>query len=292
MTLPVPPERIAIKRMLHTIHIVRDVAAARKLYQDSFGALAFAERYHPGEDRDMALLYAGDHMIEPMAPRRAEPADTTTSRYLQKYGESLHSFELQIADAPAAAQICTAHELELSTVYPTFFFVKPRSTGGVVVELCGKSLRNDPFDYSGWNPRWFEGHASSLRGLHHIACVVSDMAAAEKFFLTVMAGTKLSDARINCPQPARQLNVMLGDALVALIAADDPHSGTIGAYFSRPVSGVYALVWQVDDPAAARRHFEEAGLKLTAATLPGCDFAIDPDDMMGARHEFIAASAA
>ena len=75
-------QRIPVRRVLHTIHAVRDVHVARKLYQDVFGAIAFAERYHAGEDRDMALLYAADHMIEPMAPadrtNRTPPSHATS----------------------------------------------------------------------------------------------------------------------------------------------------------------------------------------------------------------------
>jgi catechol 2,3-dioxygenase-like lactoylglutathione lyase family enzyme len=279
--------RIAIQRILHTIHAVRDVHAARKLYQDVFGGIAFAERYHAGEDRDMALLYAANHMIEPMAPKRPDAADTIFSRYLAKYGQSLHSFELRIDDAVAAAKLCQDRGLDLSTVYPKFFFVKPRSTGGIVVQLCGKPLENDPQDYRGWRPDWIEGHPSSLRRLHHIACIVRDMDAALDFFLNVLAGELISDGRIAHPQPGRQVRVMLGDTAVALIAVDDPATGPIGTYLSGPASGVYALVWEVDDLNAARAHMAAIGMALTDPHLSADGIAIDPAAMLGARHEFI-----
>jgi catechol 2,3-dioxygenase-like lactoylglutathione lyase family enzyme len=286
-TNPVPAaERIAVRRILHTIHAVRDVHPVRKLYQDAFGAIAFAERYHAGEDRDMALLYAADHMIEPMAPRRPDQPDTIFSRYLDKYGESLHSFELRIDDAVAAAEICRSHGLALSTVYPKFFFVKPQSTGGVVVQLCGKPLVNDPQDYGGWNPDWILGHPSSLRRLRHIACFVRDLGAALTFFTEVLAGEVLEDERAVLPQPGRRVRVLVGDTRVALIAADDPATGLFGEYFSRPASGVFALVWEVDDLAAARAHLQGIDLPLVRAEL-GDGFAIDPAAMYGARHEFV-----
>jgi catechol 2,3-dioxygenase-like lactoylglutathione lyase family enzyme len=282
-------DRIRVQRILHTIHAVKDIAPVRKLYQDAFGAIAFAERYHEGEDRDMALLYAADHMIEPMAPRRPEP-DTTFSRYLDKYGESLHSFELRIDSAPAAAEICQSHSLSLSTVYPKFFFVKPQSTGGVVVQLCGKPLENDPQDYRGWNPDWIDGHPSSLRRLRHIVCIVRDIVMARSFFCGVLDGKLLADERIELPQPGRQIRVLLGDTKVALICADDPASGSIGDYFSRPVSGVFALVWEVEDLSVARAHLEGIGLTLVPSVLDAMGFAIDPAVMHGARHEYVQAS--
>ena len=280
---------ILVRRVLHTIHAVRDVHAARKLYQDVFGALAFAERYHAGEDRDMALLYAADHMVEPMAPRRPNAPDTTLSRYLARFGQGLHSFELRIDDAPAAAALCRAQGLALSTVYPPFFFVKPESTGGILVELCGKRLENDPWNYRGWRPGWIEGHPSSLRRLRHIACVVRDLDRARRFFLEILSGETVGDDRLVAPQPAHQLRVRLGDLHVALIAPDDPDAGPLGVYLRQPASGVFALVWEVDDPDKARAHMQRVGMPLAPPLLATGGFALNTAAMLGARHEFVPA---
>jgi catechol 2,3-dioxygenase-like lactoylglutathione lyase family enzyme len=277
---------IRVRRILHTIHAVRDVHPLRKIYQDVFGAIAFAERYHEGEDRDMALLYAADHMIELMAPRRAEP-DTTFARYLHRFGESFHSFELRVENAPAAAELCEARGLALSTVYPLFFFVKPQSTGGVLIQFCGKPLENDPQDYHNWNPDWIEGHPSSLRRLRHIACFVRDREAALRFFTEVVNGQLLSDEHVEMPQQGRRAGVMLGDTKVALFSADDPTSGVFADYFTKPRSGIFALVWEVDNLTAARAHIEERGHVTGPSLLDPDGFAISQDSFYGARHEFV-----
>ena len=64
--------RIAVSRIIHTIHAAHDIHACRLLYQDALGGLVFAENYFPAEDRDAALLYVTNHMVEPMAPRHAD----------------------------------------------------------------------------------------------------------------------------------------------------------------------------------------------------------------------------
>lgn len=277
---------IGIQRVLHTIHAVRDVNPLRKIYQDTFGAIAFAERYHEGEDRDMTLLYAADHMVELMAPRRPEP-DTTFARYLHRFGESFHSFELRVDSAPAAAALCEAHGLALSTVYPLFFFVKPQSTGGVLVQFCGKPLENDPQNYRNWNPDWIEGHPSTLRRLRHIACFVRDREAALRFFTEIVDGKLLSDEHVEMPQPGRCARVLLGDTTVALFSADDPGTGVFADYFTKPRSGIYALVWEVEDLAAARAHIESRGHPTEPAALEHGGFAIPAEAFFGARHEFL-----
>ena len=67
--------RIHASRIIHTIHATTDIYACRLLYQDALGGLVFAENYFPAEDRDCALLYVANHMVEPMAPRN--PGDMT-----------------------------------------------------------------------------------------------------------------------------------------------------------------------------------------------------------------------
>ncbi len=287
-------EQIQVLRMLHTIHAVKDVGPVRKLYQDVFGAVAFAERYHAGEDRDMALLYAADHMIEPMAPRQAG-SDTTFARYLARYGEGLQSFELRIADAPGAAEIGRRRGLALSTVYPKFFFVRPESTSGVLVQLCGKPLVNDPKDYRGWSSDWILGHPSSLRRLREIVCIVRDMAMAVAFFTEVLDGVRIAEAGSDLLVSKHRVRIRLGDTCIVLLpdmpCAPGAHApGVESPEAPYPKAGVYALVWDVDDLAAARAHIQGIGLPTVASTLHAKGFAIDPAAMYGARHEFALAS--
>ena len=54
-----------------------------------------------------------------------------------------------------------------------------------------------------------------------------------------------------------------------------------------PSSGVYALVWQVEDASRARAFFENKGVRTTHVGSVSSGFAIEPDDFLGARHEFV-----
>jgi hypothetical protein len=88
--------RVKVRRIVHTIHAVADIAACRARYLDMLGGLIFAEGYFEAEDRDMALLYVADHMIEPMAPRDPARLDKHFARYLHRYGPGLHSLDFSI----------------------------------------------------------------------------------------------------------------------------------------------------------------------------------------------------
>lgn len=279
-------ERIRIKRIVHAIHAVGDIAACRAKYLDVLGGLIFAEGYFEPEDRDMALLYVADFMVEPMAPRDPVRQDKAFARYLQRYGEGLHSFEIAVEDGPAVAERLKAAGCKLSAEYGFFFYVRPESTGGVLLEVCETPMPNDPYDRRGWRPDWSDGHPTTILGLDHIACVTHDADAAVAFFTGLLNGELLADERITAPQPGRRVLLRLAQTTVGFIQPDDVESGPLGAFLQPPTSGVHAMVWRVEDEAAAEAYVRTKGLRTTRENCVSRGFAIEPGDFQGARHEF------
>lgn len=283
--------RIHVPRIIHTIHATTDIYGCRLRYQDALGGLVFAENYFPAEDRDCALLYVTDHMVEPMAPRDPENLEKPFARMTRKIGPSFHSFELKVEDGKAASQAFRDAGCKVASDYGIFFFVKPESTGGVLLEVCETPMPNDPYDRPNWDPAVGAGHACSVVSLNHIACVTRDIDAALRFFTELVDGTLVDDAATNLPQAARRVLIRIGDTDVAFIQPDDPSSGPLGEFLAREQNGIYALVWNVADEAAARKHFsEKLEMRLTGKGCVSPGFAIDPDDFFGGRHEFVSAA--
>lgn len=281
--------RIAVSRIIHTIHATTDIYTCRLLYQDALGGLVFAENYFPAEDRDAVLLYVTDHMVEPMAPRHPEDLTKPYARQAARIGQAFHSFEIKVADGKAASTAFREAGCTVASDYGVFFFVRPESTGGVLLEVCELPMPNDPWDRGNWDPRVGAGHHCTVTGLDHIACVTRDMASALHFFTEIVDGEVLEDMRTAMPQPARRVLLRVGDTRVAFIAPDDTEAGPLGAFLAKEQNGIYALVWKIADEARARSHFsEKLKLRLTHSGCVSSGFAIDPDDFLGARHEFVS----
>lgn len=283
-------KRIKVPRIIHTIHATTDIDKCRLLYQDALGGLVFAENYFPAEDRDAALLYVTDHMIEPMAPRHPQDMTKPFARIAAKIGQSFHSFELKVENGKEASQAFRDAGCIVASDYGFFFFVKGEGIGGVLLEVCELSMPNDPYDRKGWGPDVGVGHACSVLKLDHIACVTSDIKAALRFFTEIVDGEVLSDGPWIHPQPGRRALIRIGDTNIAFVQPDDPGTGPLGAFLAKPQSGIYALVWQIADQTRAKSHFEsKLNLRLTQEGAISAGFAIDPDDFLGARHEFVRA---
>jgi catechol 2,3-dioxygenase-like lactoylglutathione lyase family enzyme len=284
----VTDSRVKVLRVIHTIHAVADLAACRSRYLDAMGGLIFAEGYFEAEDRDMALLYVTDHMIEPMAPRDPSRLEKHFARYLHRYGTGFHSFEIKIENGPAVAASLKAAGCKLSAEYGFFFYVRQESTGGVLLEVCETPMPNDPYERLQWRPDWAGIHATTLLRLDHIACVTPDLAAALGFLTGLLDGELLADDRIVTPQPGRRALVRLADTRVAFIQPDQTDTGPLGSFLTPPNSGIYALVWRVEDMEKAEAFFHTKGLRTIRESCIGGSFAIDPTDFHGARHEFTA----
>ena len=280
-------DRIKVNRIIHAIHMVGDLAECRARYLDVLGGLIFAEGYFEAEDRDMALLYVADFMVEPMAPRDPGRADMHVARYLQRYGQGYQSFELGIENGPEVAARLKEAGCKLSAEYDIFFYVRPESTGGILLEVCETKMPNDPYDRRGWRPDWSDGHPSTILRLDHIACVTADADASIHFFTGLVDGEVLSDERIAAPQPGRRVLIRIADTNIAFIQPDDQEGGPLGTFVTPPSSGVYALVWQIEDESKALAHFESKGVRTTREGCVSPGFAIDPRDFLDARHEFV-----
>ena len=281
--------RIRVPRIIHTIHATTDIYGCRLLYQDALGGLVFAENYFPAEDRDCALLYVTDHMVEPMAPRTPGDMSKPFARLSSKIGQAFHSFELKVENGKAASQAFRDAGCTVASDYGIFFFVKGESTGGVLLEVCETAMPNDPYDRPNWDPRVGAGHNASLVALDHIACVTAEIDTALRFFTEVVDGELLSDERTHLPQSGRRALVRVGDTRVAFVQPDDLGASPLGAFLAKPQSGIYALVWQIADEAQARAHFAKLALRATAAECISPGFAIEPEDFYGGRHEFVTA---
>jgi hypothetical protein len=147
-----------------------------------------------------------------------------------KIGQAFPFVRAQGPDGKAASQAFRDAGAVTASDYGIFFFVKPESTGGVLLEVCEVPMPNDPYDRKGWGPEVGVGHACAVTGLDHIACVTADINKAIRFFTESVDGAIVADGRTELPQPGRRVVINIGDTDVAFIQPDDTASGPAGRF--------------------------------------------------------------
>jgi len=118
--------------------VVRDIAAALKVYQVALG-LPLRETVDVADQQvRVAFLPIGESDIELVQPTSD---DTGVARYLAKHGEGIHHICIQVDDIEAALAQLKAQGVELIDQEPRqgahgrVAFVHPRGAHGVLVEL-------------------------------------------------------------------------------------------------------------------------------------------------------------
>ncbi len=136
------------RRLDHVGLVVRETAAALRLYRDLLGLPAGPTLPHPREGVKITFLRAGDSLLELI-----EPTDPTTgvARFLEKRGEGLHHLCYEVADLRAAIQHLQAAGLQVLDREPRrglhgeeLAFIHPRSAHGVLLELYQAGSRQHP----------------------------------------------------------------------------------------------------------------------------------------------------
>ena len=272
-------------RYLHTIHAAPSCERLRHIYQNVFGGIVFHESYYGPEDRDAALLYVADHMIEVMAPRDPDNMNYMFARYVRKAGPSYHSISFRVADCALARDYCEANGIVLNTTGPGLIFLHPRSTGGIIMELTDHKMPSDPWDLPNWRRDWAAGRPNRPHALGHIVCAPRDPAAAVAFLTEVLGGSAGASYSVDWPQRATATPVQVADARLVVLDPADRGAGPLADFASGPNAGVYALAWQIADPAAGAAWLGENGIPV--ALVPGSNYSHEAV-LDGARHWFVA----
>lgn len=274
-------------RYLHTIHAAPECERLRHIYQHVFGGIVFHESYYPPEDRDAALLYVADHMIEVMSPRDPDNMDFMYARYVRKAGPSWHSISFRVADCEAARAHCEAKGILLNTTGPGLIFLHPKSTGGIIMELTDHRMPNDPWDLPNWRRDWAVGRPNRPHAIGHIVCAPRNPVAAIAFLTEVLGGTASPPQEVEWPQRAMATLVEVADARLLVLQPEDSRAGPLVEFANGPNAGVYSLAWSLDDPAAGAAWLNENGIAAKPAPA-GSGYAHEAL-LDGARHWLVAA---
>jgi hypothetical protein len=274
-------------RYLHTIHAAPGCERLRQIYTHVFGGITFHESYYPPEDRDAALIYVADHMIEVMSPRHVDDMRYMYARYLAKAGSGYHSISFRVADVPAARARCDEAGVLINTEGPGLIFLHPKSTGGLIMELTDHRMPNDPWDLPHWRRDWAAGRPNKPHALAHIVCAPRFPEAAVRFLVEALDGTAHPAEAVAWPERATATRVDVADVTLVVLQPDD-RDGALARFANGTNGGVYALAWQVGDPDAMAQWFgDNAMFEIAAEPLRGAGGYSHEVMLDGARHWFV-----
>lgn len=129
--------------MLKVEHIgiaVKDVAAANELFRKLFGKEAYKSETVESEGVTTSFFQMGETKIELL---EATKEDSAIAKYINKKGEGIHHIAYEVADIHAEMARLKEEGFTILNETPKkgadnklVCFLHPKSTNGVLVELC------------------------------------------------------------------------------------------------------------------------------------------------------------
>ena len=96
----------AVGKLFHLGHLVEDLEAVDRWYDDIFGCVRFYHGYEKAARRTASLLVISDMVMEPIMPSAApEDAQSPLGKFKTRFGNRLHSIAWYVDDIGA----CSAH---------------------------------------------------------------------------------------------------------------------------------------------------------------------------------------
>ena len=134
------PEKSA--RVAHIGIAVRNLDEALRLYHEALGLPLLGQEFVESDGVNVAFLPAGDTELELL---EATAPESPVARFIEKRGEGIHHIALEVEDVAESLKILRDRGYRLIDEEPRIgaggvrvAFVHPRSTSGVLIELCEK----------------------------------------------------------------------------------------------------------------------------------------------------------
>lgn len=134
------PENSA--RIAHIGIAVRDLDEALRLYHETLGLPLHGRETVESDRVTVAFLPAGDTELELL---EATDPESPVARFIEKRGEGIHHIALEVDDVAESLKTLHDRGYRLIDEVPRIgaggarvAFVHPRSTSGVLIELCEK----------------------------------------------------------------------------------------------------------------------------------------------------------
>ncbi|HEX2171576.1 MAG TPA: VOC family protein [Dehalococcoidia bacterium] len=280
---------LRVKSAFHVTHMVKDLDAATRLYQEIFQPPIHFDGYHEGENRDASFASVSDAYIELFAPRDVnEPAPTSNGgRYIRRWGEGLANFGWLIEDdVPEAIRFCESRGYQLVYVAgpaPYAFFIHPKQAHGLMLEVARSTIPADPRTQPGWAARWRDEHPLGIERLNAVSYAVRDLEGP----------IQLLQSLTNAPIVHRGADQAAGKESAYLWITDhvievmQPASADseIARFIEERGPRIHSVTFKVKDLDRAAAYLRQKGLGLLDTPAPR-SFTINPADLLGARYSF------
>ncbi len=263
-----------IGKLFHVTHVVSDLDAVDRWYDEVFGCTRFYHGLAKAAGRVASLLAIGDVIMEPMSPARVPNLrNQSVQRFYDRFGQHLHSIAWYVDDVPALSTHLASHGLrqwdvvgrEIAPPNEKFaVWTHPRQTHGQLEFAVIERNTIDPRLQPAWsNEFWRERHPLGIERSSHITAVVADLDAARKLYCEVLGASMVCEEEVAGRK--RSAYVAIGEDTIIELAHPLSADSAEGIDLARNGEGFHSLTFKTRNLARAAEFLRSKGMRPEAA---------------------------
>ena len=259
-----------IGKLFHLTHVVDDLGAVDKWYDDIFSVTRFYRGYEKLAGREASLIAIGDVVMEPMMPaREVELRNQSVKKFHDRFGQHFHSIAWYVDDVGAISAQLDGRGLRLFNIVgkqikpphnAAAIWTHPKETFGQLEFALAGDYTIDPRLQPSWsNSFWRERHPLGIERASHITVVVRELAEAKRLYCEILGGRLIHEEE--SPGRKKSAFAAIGEDTVVELAQPLSMATPEGRDMERNGEGIHALVFKTADLAKAKQFLESKGLK-------------------------------
>jgi catechol 2,3-dioxygenase-like lactoylglutathione lyase family enzyme len=263
-----------IGKIFHLTHVVKDLDAADRWYDEIFAVNRFYHGYEPLAARDASLVLIGDLVVEPvMLATQPNAEHTPIGKFLARFGEHFHSIAWYVDDLGAMAADLGRRNLRLynvtgKTVTPPLrtdaVWTHPKETHALLEFAATGNYTPDPRLQPGWTTAPWREHPLAIDRTSHITVLFGDLKAAKTLYVDTLGGKLLHESET----PGRKRSAFIAVGEDSVIEAAQPLSASSpeGRDLEANGEGVHAVTFKTLNLKRASEFLKSKGQRIESAS--------------------------
>lgn len=259
-----------IGKLFHLAHLVDDLEATDRLYDDVFDCERYYHGYERPARRTASLLVVADQCMEPIQPS-ADPDDAgwPLQRFKSRFGNRLHSIAWYVDDIHEFTQRMLDHDIRLvgltgkpvtDAADATAIWTHPGDTGALL-EFCEAGFAADPRLADDFDPRRWRDHPLGLTHTSHVTVLFDDLDDADRVYGDVLGGEKLRTADSDPTRPRAYYTIGTDTVIDAVAPTTDDTAE--GADHASAGNAVHAITFATTHLGKALEFLATRGISTT-----------------------------
>jgi len=259
-----------IGKLFHLTHVVSDLAAADRWYDEIFAVTRYYRGYEKLAGRDASLIAIGEVIMEPMMPARvANLQNQSVKKFHDRFGQHFHSIAWYVDNIEEISAQLDRNGLRLFNIVgkqvkpgeESFaIWTHPKDTHGQLEFAVVGKYTIDPRLQPAWSSNfWRQQHPLGIERASHITVVVRDLPSAKRLYCDILGGKLIQEEE--SAGRKRSAFVAVGEDTAVELAQPLSQTSPEGREMEVNGEGIYSVTFTTRDLARANAFLKSKQLR-------------------------------